>query len=150
MSQIGLHDPFEHLKHNLWSKERSGIKLAIWFPTTKNQESTNSLACRWCATYRWKTLDEGYNFAMHLILIGGLPAKLWGPKVAGIPTLAISGLPFGSPGTKCHLDVSLVERHKVYYKGEGGGFPQVQVVVSLMSPRLPMAHPNTKKAPTMR
>jgi len=31
--------------------------------------------------------------------------------------LGISGLPFGSPGTKCHLDVGLVERHKVYYKG---------------------------------
>jgi hypothetical protein len=29
----------------------------------------------------------------------------------------------GSPETKCHLDVSLVERHRVYYKGEGGDFP---------------------------
>ncbi len=29
----------------------------------------------------------------------------------------------GSLGTKCHLDVSVVERHKIYYKGEGGGFP---------------------------
>jgi hypothetical protein len=43
----------------------------------------------------------------------------------GNPTLAISGLPFESPETKCHLDVGLMERHKVYYKGEGGGFPQV-------------------------
>jgi len=40
----------------------------------------------------------------------------------------ISGLPFGSPGTKCHLNVGFVERHKVYYKGEGDGFPQVRVV----------------------
>jgi hypothetical protein len=31
---------------------------------------------------------------------------------------------FGN-GTKCHLDVGLLERHKVYYKGEGGDFPQV-------------------------
>jgi hypothetical protein len=29
--------------------------------------------------------------------------------------------PLGSPGTKCHLDVGLVERHR----GEGDGFPQV-------------------------
>jgi len=55
------------------------------------------------------------------------------PKVEGVPTLAISGLPLGSPGTKCHLDVGLMERHKVYYKGEGGGFPQVQAVVNLVS-----------------
>jgi hypothetical protein len=47
---------------------------------------------------------------------------LWGPKGAIVPTLEISGFPNGSPGTKCHLDVGLVERHKVYYKGEGGGF----------------------------
>ncbi len=60
-------------------------------------------------------------------------AKLWGLKVVGVSTLAILGLPFGSPETICHLDVGLVERHKVYYKGEGGGFPQVWVVVSLVS-----------------
>jgi hypothetical protein len=76
----------------------------------------------WRATYRWKALDKGYNFALDLILIGGLHTKLWGPKVTRVPTLGISGLPFGSPGTKCHLDVGLVERHKVYYKEEGGGF----------------------------
>jgi len=55
--------------------------------------------------------------------IRGLQAKLWGSKVTRIPTLGISKLPFGSPGTKCHLDVGLMKRHIVYYKGEGGGFP---------------------------
>jgi hypothetical protein len=54
-----------------------------------------------------------------------------------------------SPETKCHLDAGLVERHKVYYKGEGGGFPQVQAVVSLVSPNLPVACPSTKSAQTM-
>jgi hypothetical protein len=39
--------------------------------------------------------------------------------------------------------------HKVYYKGEGGDFPQVQAVVSLVSPSLPVTHPNTQSAPTM-
>ncbi len=72
--------------------------------------------------YRWKPLDKGYNFALDLISIEGLHEKLWGPKVTGVLTLAILGLPFGSPETKCHLDVGLVERHKLYYKGEGGAF----------------------------
>jgi hypothetical protein len=62
----------------------------------------------------------------------------------GIPTLGISRLPFGSTRTKCHLDVGLVKRHKVYYKGEGGGFPQVQVVVSLVSSSLFVARLSTK------
>jgi len=35
------------------------------------------------------------------------------------------------------LDVGLVERSRVYYKGEGGGFPQVQTVVSLVCPCCP-------------
>jgi len=65
------------------------------------------------------------------------------------PTLGISRLPFGSPGTKCHLNVGLVERHRVYYKGEGGGFPQVQAVVSLVNPSLLMVCFSTKSVPTM-
>jgi hypothetical protein len=61
----------------------------------------------------------------------------------------ILGLPLGSPRTKCHLDVAPVERRKVYHKGEGGGFPQVRAVVSLVSSRLLVARPNTKSAQTM-
>ncbi len=45
--------------------------------------------------------------------------------------MEISGLSLGSPRTKTHLDVAHVERCKVYYKGEGGVFPQVHAVVVL-------------------
>jgi hypothetical protein len=89
-------------------------------------------ACRWRAIYLWKDLYEGYNFALDLISIRGLHAKLYCSKVARVPTLAISGLPSGSPGTKSHLDVGPLERCTIYYKGEGGGFPQVRAVVSLV------------------
>jgi hypothetical protein len=34
------HEPFGHLRHKLWSKERPGVKLAIWLPITKSREST--------------------------------------------------------------------------------------------------------------
>jgi len=69
--------------------------------------------------------NEGYNFALDLISIEGLHTKLWAPKVAGVPTLGISGLPLGNPRTKCHLDAGPVAKHRIYYKGEGGGFPQL-------------------------
>ncbi len=36
------------------------------------------------------------------------------------------------PGKKSHLEVGPVERSKVYYKGEGGGFPQVRAVMNLV------------------
>jgi hypothetical protein len=76
-----------------------------------------------CTTYHWKFLDEGYNFDLDLILIRGLHTKLWVSKVATIPILGISGLALGSPETKWHLGAGLMAKHKVYYKGEGSGFP---------------------------
>jgi hypothetical protein len=36
----------------------------------------DALVCRWHATRRWKALDEGYNFGLNLISIGGLHKKL--------------------------------------------------------------------------
>jgi hypothetical protein len=107
------------------------------------------LACRWRETYRWKALDQGYNFAIDLIVIRGLHTKLLCPKVMEVLILGILGFPFGSPGTKNHLNVGLVERHVIYYKGEGGGFPQVGAVVSLVNPSLPLACPSTKSAQIM-
>jgi hypothetical protein len=90
------------------------------------------LASRQHATYHWKALEHGYNFAIDFIVIGGLHKKLCALKVAKVLAMGISGLPLGSPRTKCHLDVTPMERCRVYYKGEGGGFPQVWVVVSLV------------------
>jgi hypothetical protein len=136
MSKIGLHEPFGHLQHKLWQEERLVVKLAVWLPTTKNQESTRP---RWNATHRWKALDENYKFALDLIPIGGLRKKLWFFKVAGVQIGTISGLFLESPGIKSHLDAGAVERRKEYYMGEGGGFPWVRAVVSFMSPELLMA-----------
>ncbi len=64
----------------------------------------------------------------------------------GVQIGTVSRLLLGSPVTKSHSDVGAVERRKVYYMGEGGGFPQVRVVVSQMSPELPVACPSTKGA----
>jgi hypothetical protein len=38
----------------------------------------------------------------------------------------------GVPREKSHLDVGFVASHRVFYKGEGGGFPEVRAVVSLV------------------
>jgi hypothetical protein len=55
----------------------------------------------------------------------------------------------GSPNRdkKCHLDVGAVERRREYYMGEGGGFPRVRAVVSLVSPESTVACLSTKGAP---
>jgi hypothetical protein len=61
--------------------------------------------------------------------------------------VAILGLLFGSPGTKNHSDVGAVKRRRKYYMGEGGGFPRVQAVVSLVSPKSHVAYPSIKGVP---
>jgi len=146
---MGSHDPFGHLNTSYGQKKGRESNWQFDSRPLKVRNRPDFLTCRWCEKYHWEAFNEGYNFVIDLILIRGLHTKLWGPKVAGVSTLVISGLPFGSPKTKSHLDVSLVERHKVYYKGESDGFPQVWAVVSLVSLSLPMACPSTKSAPIM-
>ncbi len=46
----------------------------------------------------------------------------------------VSKLHFRSPGKKCHLDASAAERHKEYYREDGGGTSQVWAVVCHVSP----------------
>jgi len=146
---MGLHHPFGHLKHKLWPKERPGVKLAIWLPTTKNQESTRFPCMQVACHLPLESSRQGYNFALDLISIGGLHTKLWGSKITRVPTLAISGLPLESPGTKSHLDVGLVERHRVYYKGGRWWLPPSLGHGESYESELPMARPNTKSASTM-
>jgi hypothetical protein len=61
-----------------------------------------------------------------------------------VQTGTISGLLLGSPEIKNHLDAGAVERCREYYMGEGGGFPRVQAVVSLISPESPVTCLSTK------
>jgi hypothetical protein len=76
------------------AKSRAGIHIVKFDSRSlKVKNRPDFLAFRWCAIYRWKDLEEGYNFALNLILIGGLHTKLWPRKVARVPTLGILRLP---------------------------------------------------------
>jgi hypothetical protein len=90
------------------------------------------------ATCRWKDLDEGYNFGLDLVGIGLCSRELWPFKVPGVHPGqfrdSISGLHFGSPNKMCHSDVASAVRRREYYMGEGGGFPRVRAMVSLVCP----------------
>jgi hypothetical protein len=41
MFKMASHEPFGHLQLKLWANEGPGVKLAVWLPTTKSQESTS-------------------------------------------------------------------------------------------------------------
>jgi hypothetical protein len=61
--------------------------------------------------------------------------------------MAVSGLLLESLRTKSHSDVGVIESHIKYYMGEGGGFPRVQAMVSLVSPELLVACFSIKGVP---
>jgi hypothetical protein len=96
------------------------------------------------ATCIWKALNESYNFGLNLVPIRARGEKLWMPKVPGIQSGIVSGLHFGNPGKKSHLDVASAQSCKEYYKGEGGGFPRVRALVSQVSPSCPWLVPTPK------
>jgi len=116
------------------------VKLPIWFPTTKNQESPRfpcvQVACHILLESSW--LELQLCFRPHLNQRS--THKVMGPQSCKTPNFGN----FKSPWTKWHLGAGLVAMHKVYYKGEGGGFPQVWVVVSLMNLCLLLARLCTK------
>jgi hypothetical protein len=117
---MGSHHPFEHLKHKLWPKE-----LTVWLQTTKSQESTWFPCVQAECNIPLESSQRGLQLCFR-------PHCDW-RSTSEIMHLQIRGSPnCGNFRTKRHLDVALVERHKVCYKGEGGGFPQVQAVVSLV------------------
>jgi hypothetical protein len=85
------------------------------------------------ATWRWKALFEGYKFGLNLVPIGGQGEELRSPKVPGVQTEAVSGLHFGSPGKKSHLDATPVGERRVYYMEYGGGISRARAVVCHVS-----------------
>jgi hypothetical protein len=142
---MASHWPFGNLQPKLWANERPGVKLAVWLPTTKSQESTSSRPPNWeCdmelersrrglqlwfRSCRDQTLQSGVMSAQSAV--GSYErSKSWDSNRDNFGT--ISRLQLGSPGKKSHLDVALAERCREYYMGEGGGFPRVQAVLSLM------------------
>jgi hypothetical protein len=150
MSKMGLHDPFGHLKHKFLSKERPGIKLTIWFPTIKNQESTQfsyvQVMCDIPLESSWRGLQ--LCFRPHLDLRSThkviTSQSCESPNFGNFKTPIWESRDKKSFGCEPHG----MERCRVYYKGEGGGFPQVWAMMNLVSPSSPMARPSTKNAPT--
>jgi hypothetical protein len=149
MSEMGLHDPFEHITHKLWPKEGPRVKLAIWLSTIKSQESPQFPCVQVVCDIPLEKLLARATTLPKISSQSKVCTQSYGP-----PKLRKSQLwefrPFGNPRTKWHLGAGPMGKYKVYYKGEGDGFPQVQAVVSLVNLSLPVARLSTKSALAMQ
>jgi hypothetical protein len=71
------------------------------------------------ATWRWKDLDEGYNFGLDLVAIQLRSRELWHFKVPGVPPRQFRdnfGTPFRESREFVHSDASSAERRREYYR----------------------------------
>jgi len=84
------------------------------------------------AAWRWKAFDKSYTSGLNLVPIWVWGKELWASKVPGFQPGTVSGLQLGSPEKKSHSDVASAVRRREYYMGEGGGFPRIQAMVSLV------------------
>jgi hypothetical protein len=149
MSEMGSHDPFEHMKHKLWSKEGPWVESVIWFPTTKSQESPWFPCVEVMCDILLESSRRGLQLCFKLHFNRRSSNKVMRPQSRESPNFGNFGIPTWESREKCHLDVGPVVSHRIYYKGEGGGFSQVRVVVSLVNLSLPMARPNTQSVLAM-
>jgi hypothetical protein len=145
MYKMALHESFGHLQHKKgresnWQFDSRPLKVRNW---------PDSGVCRWSVTHHWKALEKSYKFSLDLIPIEGLNWELWAPKVPWVQTGTVSGLLLGSSGTKSHSDVGVVGKRREYYMGEGGGFTQVQAVVSQVSSCCPWLVPTPRVLPNV-
>jgi hypothetical protein len=131
---MASHWQFGHLQPKLWAKEGPGVKLAVWLPTTKSRESTSSRRPIWACDMALERSRRGLHLWFRPRCDPTLQSGVIAVQSSGSPAGTISGLHFGSPGKLCHSDVASATSHREYYMGEGGGFPWVWAVVSLVCP----------------
>jgi hypothetical protein len=146
---MGLHDPFDHLQHKLFAK----IKVRSWsdnlipdhkklrtilkyvhisgVPHIVEKFSTKATTC-FKPRLNWSSSQE---------VIDLQSVKSSNFKISRLPSWEFRG--------KWYLGAAPMANHRKYYKGEGGGFPQVWVMGSLVCPCMFMIRSCTKSVPTM-
>jgi hypothetical protein len=132
MSKMASHCPFGHLQPKLWAKEGPGVKLPVWLPTTKSWESTSSRRRLKQCNIRLERSRRELQ-----LWFGARPDPSSGRETMAVQSPGIStrdsfGTPTWESWEKEPFRCSLRgETQRILY-GEGGGFPRVRAVVSLV------------------
>jgi hypothetical protein len=129
---MASHWSFGHLQPKLWAKEGPGVKLVVWLPTTKSQESTSSRHLIWKCDMALERSRRGLQLWFRRCRDRTLQSRVMAVQSSGSPAETVSGLHFESLNKMCHLDVASAASCREYYMGEGGGFPRVRAVVCLV------------------
>jgi len=133
MFKMGSQDPFQYLKHKLWPKEGSRVKLPNWFLTTKSQESPQFLYVQVVCHIPLKNYRRELKRWFRPHLNWKSTHKVMGLQSCKSFNFGNFGILIWESRDKMTFGAGSMVRHREYYKGEGDGFPQVWVMVSLVS-----------------
>jgi hypothetical protein len=122
------------------AKRGAGNQIDNLTPTTKSQESPRFLCVQVACDILVESSRQRLHLCYKLHFNQRFANKIMGPQSRRNPNFGNFETPTWESRDKCHLGANHMARHRIYYKGEGGGFPQVRTVVNLVSPSLPMVH----------
>jgi hypothetical protein len=88
---MASHWPFGHLLPKLWAKEGPGVKLAVWLPTTKSQESTSSRPPNWECDMALERSRQGLQLWFRPRCDQTLQLGVTSVQSPGTPTGTVSG-----------------------------------------------------------
>jgi hypothetical protein len=108
-----------------WLKERLGVKVAVWLPTTKSWESTRFPCVQATRNIPLKSSWRGLQLCFRPHCDRRFAQEVMRPQSRGNPSCENFGTPTWESRDKKPFGCGPVESCKVYYKGEGDGFPQV-------------------------
>jgi len=144
---MASHGWFGHLQHKLWSKEGPRVKLAIWLPTTKSRESTQS----WRAQVVYNMLLESSQGELQY-WFRPRPNRRSGREVIIIqspenPNRDNFGTPLWESPEKVPFGCSLRGRTQIILYGGRWWLPLSPGYGESNESELPVACPNTKGFP---
>jgi hypothetical protein len=123
---MGSHDPFEYLKHKLWPKEGLGIKLPIWLPATKSQESPWNTFVKVACHISLKSSWQGVQLCFKTHRNWSSGQEIMAFQIAENPNFENFGTFNGSPKTKWHLDVAPMANSNNTIRKKVVAFPKSQ------------------------
>jgi hypothetical protein len=141
---MASHWPFRHLQPKLWAKEGPEVKLPVWLPTTKSQESMPSRHPNRECDMALKRSRQGLQLWFRPCCDPTLQSRVMAVQSSESPARTISGLHFGSPGILCHLDVVSTASCREYYRGVRWWLTSEFGPWWVLCVQVPVASPNTK------
>jgi hypothetical protein len=135
---MASHWSFGHLQPKLWGKEGPGVKLAVWFPTTKSRESTRSQCALGECGMSLERSQRGLQYWFRPRLDPRLGRGVMAVQSLGSPIGTHSGqlrdFISGVPG-KCDIRMPLPRANAEYTIGSKVvAYSRVWAVMSLVCP----------------